>query len=59
MTTEEAIRAAKRLYRRDYRERNRGKINAYQRRWCAANPARVKAYQDKYWTEKAKELNLI
>jgi hypothetical protein len=31
-----------------WRERNRERIRAYQKAWCAANPDKVKAYQHKH-----------
>ncbi|MGN4294286.1 hypothetical protein [Bacillus cereus group sp. MYBK87-2] len=30
--------------------------NAYLRRWRAANPDKVKQYNDRYWEKKAKEM---
>lgn len=44
----------RRDYKRQYRARNREKINRQQREWRANNPDRVKQYQRKYW-EKAAE----
>ncbi len=59
MDKKQAILTAKRLYRRDYRKRNRDKINAYQRRWRRSNPDRVKQHNDRFWLKRAIDLNLI
>lgn len=59
MKKSEAIRAAKRHYKRAWRDRNRDRVNAYARKWRAANPDRVKLYNERYWIKKARELNLI
>ncbi|MBD5521230.1 MAG: hypothetical protein HDR03_08435 [Lachnospiraceae bacterium] len=45
---------ARRIYKREYRHKNREKINQKQREWRAANPERVKNYQVRYWEKKAK-----
>lgn len=46
----------RRIYKREYRRKNREKINRQQREWRAANPERVKTYQMRYWEKKAKIL---
>ena len=45
---------ARRVYKQEYRRKNREKINQKQREWRAANPEKVKAYQMRYWEKKAK-----
>lgn len=45
---------ARRNYKRQYRNRNRDKINAQQREWRANNPDKVRQYNEKYWEKKAK-----
>ena len=45
---------ARRDYKRQYRARNREKINTQQREWRVNNPERVKEYQKRYWEKKAK-----
>lgn len=45
---------ARRIYKREYRRKNREKINQKQREWRAANPERVKSYQMRYCEKKAK-----
>lgn len=45
---------ARRDYKRQYRTKNREKINRQQREWRAENPERVKEYQKRYWEKKAK-----
>lgn len=45
---------ARRNYKRQYRSRNRDKINAQQREWRANNPDKVRKYNEKYWEKKAK-----
>ena len=51
MTTEAC--EARRSYKRQYRSKNRDKINACQRSWNARNPDKIKEYQRKYWEKKA------
>lgn len=43
----------KREYARQYRERNRDKINAQNREWRALHPDRVKEYNRRYWEKQA------
>lgn len=45
---------ARKVYKRQYRLKNREKINSQQRAWRASNPERVKQYNERYW-EKAAE----
>lgn len=52
MTSE--AQEARRIYKREYRRKNREKINRQQREWRTANPEKVKAYQMRYWEKKAK-----
>ena len=47
---------ARRNYKRQYRIKNRDKINAQQREWRANNPDKVREYQSRYW-EKLAEKN--
>lgn len=42
------------IYKREYRRKNREKINRQQREWRTANPEKVKDYQMRYWEKKAK-----
>lgn len=44
---------AKKIYRRQYRSKNRDRINAQQRAWSARNRDKLKEYQRKYWEKKA------
>lgn len=46
---------ARRVYKREYRHKNREKINQKQREWRAANSEKVKVYQMRYWEKKAKD----
>ena len=39
----------RRLYKREYRSKNRDKINRQQREWRAKNPELVKQYNERYW----------
>lgn len=49
----------RRDYKRQYRLKNREKINRQQREWRAGNPDRVKQYQRKYWEKvAAKAVNI-
>ena len=49
---------ARRIYKREYRRKNREKINRQQREWRAMNPERVKTYQMQYWERKAKKVGV-
>lgn len=49
---------ARRDYKRQYRARNREKVNRQQREWRAKNPERVKEYQKRYWEKRAKNSGL-
>lgn len=44
---------ARKAYQRQYRARNRDKVNASHRKWCAENRDRIKGYQRNYWEGKA------
>lgn len=44
---------AQREYKRQYRDRNREKINRQQREWRAGHPEKVKQYQKRYWEKVA------
>lgn len=49
----------RRDYKRQYRLKNREKINRQQREWRVGNPDRVKQYQRKYWEKvAAKAVNI-
>lgn len=56
MTTE--AQEAKKNYKRQYRNRNRDRINAQQRIWNARNRDKLKEYQRKYWEKKAETGNI-
>ena len=43
------VKEARRNYKRQYRIKNREKINQQQRAWRADNPDRVRRYQAAYW----------
>lgn len=45
---------AQREYKKQYRNRNREKINRQQREWRAGHPEKVKQYQKRYWEKVAK-----
>lgn len=44
---------AEREYKRQYRGRNREKINRQQREWRGSNPEKVKQYKKRYWEKVA------
>ena len=48
----------KKIYRRQYRSKNRDKINAQHRAWSARNRDKLKEYQRKYWEKKAETGNI-
>ena len=45
---------ARRNYQREYRRRNRDKINSQRKNWRAENRDRVRQYNREYWERKAK-----
>lgn len=45
-----------REYYREYRQKNRERINAYNRQWRKENPEKTKEYQERYWKKKAEQL---
>lgn len=47
-----------RNYKRQYRAKNRERINAQQRKWRADNPTKVREYQKRYWESRAKKRNI-
>lgn len=51
-------REAKKCYKRQYRSKNRDRINAQQRVWNARNRDKLKEYQRKYWEKKAETGNI-
>lgn len=50
---------ARRDYKRQYRIRNRDKINRQQRKWRANNPDKVQQYNKGYWERKAEKARNI
>ena len=44
---------ARRAYQREYRHRNRDKINSQRKNWRAENRDRVRQYNREYWERKA------
>lgn len=45
---------AKRDYYKEYRAKNKDKLNEYQREYRANNKDKVKEYNKNYWLKKAK-----
>ncbi|WP_291651333.1 hypothetical protein [Clostridium sp.] len=43
-------------YYKNYREKNREKLNAYQREWRKRNKEKIKEYRRRYWGNKSKNL---
>lgn len=46
---------AKRSYHREYRQKNREKINAKRREWRANNKDKVQQCNKRYWEKQAKD----
>lgn len=46
---------AKRSYHREYRRKNREKINAKRREWRANNRDKTQQCNERYWEKKAKD----
>lgn len=40
-------------YQREYRAKNRERLNSYRRQWNKDNPDKVRKYQADYWNRKA------
>lgn len=55
--TQEAAEA-RRNYQRDYRHRNRDRINSRRKQWCAENRDKVREYNQSYWERKAEGGNI-
>lgn len=53
--TSEALEA-KKAYDREYRKRNRQRINLRQREWRARNRELVMAQRERYWEKKAQSI---
>lgn len=49
----EAAAEARRAYFREYRARNRERLNERRRAWYAANKAKAAAQQERYWSRRA------
>ena len=45
----------RREYHREYRRKNRDRLNAYQSAWRRNNPDKVQTYLENHWTKKAEE----
>ncbi len=45
---------ARRSYQREYRRRNREKINSQRRKWSNQNPDKVRECQERYWENVAR-----
>jgi len=43
-------------YLREYRKKNKEKINQYQREWRQENKEKVISYQKKYWNKRCMEV---
>ena len=54
----EKAKEARREAARRYREAHREELNAYRRQWAKDNPEKIAAQHERYWTKKAKELEL-
>ena len=53
--TNEALEA-KKAYDREYRKRNRQRINQQQREWRDRNTDMVRAQKERYWQKKAESV---
>lgn len=51
--TNEIIIQLKRDYYKEYRDKNKDKLNEYQRQWRKENKDKVKDYKHTYWLKKA------
>lgn len=51
----EAAKKKRAEYMKAYREKNRDKLNAYQRQRTKENPEKMREYRRNYWERKAAE----
>lgn len=51
--TAEAVEARK-IYQREYRRRNRDKINSQRRKWQSENREKAREYNQRYWQKKTR-----
>lgn len=54
--TQEA-REARAAYMKEYRKRNKDRLNAYARQWRKQNSEKVASYTEKQWEKRARENN--
>lgn len=54
----ELARRAQAEYLRQWRQKNRERVNQYNREWRAKNKDKVREYNRRYWLRKAKEMGL-
>ena len=40
---------------REYRQRNKERLNEYRKEWAKRNPGKVKMYAEKQWEKRAKQ----
>ena len=48
----EEAQALKREYYREYRKKNRERLNAYLRKWRSENAEKLRQYEQQYWERK-------
>lgn len=53
--TQEDIKEAQRIYNREYYKRNRERIRERQQQWRKENPDKVREYNHRLWSKKARE----
>lgn len=51
----EAARKARNEYMREYRRKNKEKVNAINRKWRKENKEKVAEYNKRYWAKRAKK----
>lgn len=52
MNLSEEAQAVKREYYREYRKKNRERLNEYLRQWRAAHSEKLRQYDQQYWERK-------
>lgn len=52
---DDAARQARAEYQREYREKNRERINEKRRAYAKAHPDKIREYQERHWKKKALE----
>lgn len=56
VSLKEAAAEARRAYQREYRAKNKQKLDEYAKQWRKDHPDKLKEYEAKHWMKKAMEM---